>query len=294
MRKTLATKFGRVVQQDYGPASRHGTDVAHETPSIPLGRGTQVIPLALDSAGESTFPPPGVLRDGDPVLGPGVRRILVCSFAIRGGCPLYFLFKYPASEMTCPDLMVFPFCIPSRAQSPIGDALDEFGPDLGIDQEGYAGWTDLDGDIVLFFQVSSCCRLPVGPALWAVAPDEIANIGGVHGFPIHDSVRGVLELDTRLLSGPGPALRAFYAPEESPVGITQLSALSRKGGASQRVLLPDSKAKYAFGCKPDSVSTYDRIWSAWRSGYGLLYTSGRGRPSWYCRDPDAAVLRSEV
>jgi hypothetical protein len=138
------------------------------------------------------------------------------------------------------------------------------------------------------------CDLPVGPALWAVAPDEIANIGAVHGFPIHDSVRSLLESDPMLLSGTGPALRAFYAPEECPVGITQLSALSRKGGVSQRVLLPDSKAKYAFGCKPDSESTYDRIWSAWRSGYGLLYASGCGRPSWYCRDPDAAILRSGV
>ena len=296
MKKALEAKFGRVVQQDYGVTRRPRDDLTADIPSVLRAPSSKPSTQKSDEAVELAFPPQEAMKDGDPVVGRSVRRILVCSFIILNGCPLYMLLKYPASELICPDLMVFPFCHPTRFQSPIGDVLDEFGADLGIDQEGYSGWMDHDGDMVLFFMVRSGGKLPVGPVLWAVAPDEIANVGAVHGFPIHDSVRKVLEVHPRLLSGTGPAMRVFYGPTGCPLGVTQLSPLDRTGSrrGSMRLLLPYSNAKYAFGCPSDVESIYQRLWSAWRSGHGFLYASGSSSRSWYCRDPEAAVLRSEV
>ena len=298
MKSALRKKFGFIQQQNIRKTEfSYTSDIPCET-----GLGAYCTETGKDEYKDEAPDTDCVsVMDQYPECIHAGTRVFICIFSAESSVAgtVFYLWKYPKGDLTCDDLLIFPFFVFSGQQSVVGEALDEIQTAFPVSQEGYSGHVLYADCLVLFFSTEFVRREGHTSSMFAVAREEAENIGHVHGWTIHGSVKHIMEI-----SGPyigkakhSASSRVFYRKYKDTGLPSQIEPLVRPdkgevGSCSERLVCFVGNTKYVF--EQDDKDLYDTIWEAWRNGYDSVYAGARHGNLWFLRDAHRACSLSVV
>ena len=228
-------------------------------------------------------------------------RVFICIFSTENPDVgnVFYLWKYPKNDLTCENLLIFPFLVYSGQGDLISVALDEIRSAFPIVREGFSGHSLYDDNIVLFFSTDFVERKAHDLSMFPVTREEVENLGHVHGWSVHDSVRSIMQMSSSYLGGVqlSTSLRVFYRLHKDFSAISHIEPLVRPdkrgiNSCDERLVCFVGKTKYVFPSEKEDP--YGTIWKAWKRGYDSVYIGGHHGNLWFLRDGHRACSLSVV
>ena len=241
------------------------------------------------------------VRDEYPENVQAGTRVFICIFSRENPVTgtMFYIWKYPNSDLTCNNLLTFPFFLYSGQQNIVDESLDEIRTAFPVSQQGYSGHILYNESIVLFFSTDFIARKDHSLSIFAVAREEIENIGHVHGWSVHESVRKIIDLSDPYLGKAKPmtALRVFYRKSENFDVPSQIEPLVRPCKEDndlheERIICFVGNTKYVFSQENEDI--YEMLWNAWSSGYDSVYIGGCHGNLWFLRHAHQAYSLSII
>ena len=190
-------KTGVIQVRDYKELTPIPTSVHVKAPAVAL--------LTKKTCATFSYPVDSVLNTDFAHLGKSYKKIFACIYRVshclnRGNVLMpfleYLLYKYPESNSSTSDLLVFPFVKAAKAR-PVEEQANELVKDITSRALQPRGYIERGGSDVFIFYNLSNTELDGVPKvklinrkneLWWCLIDEICNWKTVINYPVHRSV----------------------------------------------------------------------------------------------------------